>query len=303
MKSPRKFWLKLAAGMVLAMALLFLAVAFWPQQSKRMATPPPGPHQAGDIWLADLGGKATMAMVWCPPGKFLMGSPVSEPGRLSNETQHEVTLTLGFWLGKYEVTQAQWQALMGKNPARFKEKKVVWKHLWRWNIPIWRHDFLPGYRNLPVESVNWNDSQAFCRQAGLGFRLPTEAEWEYACRAGSSGPYAGTGVLGEMAWHPGNSGGKTHRVGSKRPNAWGLYDMHGNVGEWCLDLFGRYPPSMIDPVGTGEYQFLRGGSWVVYEQDCRSARRSLWTMGGYPLSHTGVRVAFAPMPGTGNNAK
>ena len=225
--------------------------------------------------MADLGGKTTMAMVWCPPGKFLMGSPASESDRFSEETQHEVTLTQGFWLGKTEVTQAQWKAVMRTNPAYFPRKEIVrWKVL-KWQVPVWRKDFLISRWSLPVEQVSWDDCQEFCRKVGGGLRLPTEAEWEYACRASAPGPFAGTGVLKEMGWYDGNSGGRTHPTGSKKPNAWGLYDMHGNVWEWCQDYGGDYPGAVTDPAGpaAGDVRAIRGGGWGGPPRSCRSADR------------------------------
>ena len=171
---------------------------------------------AGETKTITLPGGVTMEMVWCPPGTFKMGG------------EHQVTLAKGFWMGKTEVTQAQWKSVMGNNPSDYKGD------------------------DLPVENVSWNDCQKFCEKMGL--QLPTEAQWEYACRAGSPGKYAGTGNLDDMGWWGGNSGEKTHPVGQKQPNAWGLYDMHGNVWEWCAD-------------GDGSYRVLRGGSW--YNSDAR----------------------------------
>jgi formylglycine-generating enzyme required for sulfatase activity len=207
-----------------------------------------------------------------------MGSPASEPDRQPNETQHEVTLTQGFWIGKTEVTQAQWSAIMGTKPAYFPEKTVVrWKVL-KWQIPVWRQDFLARRWQMPVEQVSWDDCQEFCKKAGGSCRLPTEAEWEYACRAGAPGPFAGTGVLNEMGWYDGNSDGKTHPVGRKKPNAWGLCDMHGNVWEWCQDYYdGDYPAGAVtDPTGpaAGVDRAHRGGGWRIQSRNCRSALRS-----------------------------
>lgn len=200
-----------------------------------------------------LPGGAAMEMVWCPPGSFLMGSPESEEGHRSGERQHRVTLTKGFWMAKYPVTQAQWKSVMGDNPSEFLGD------------------------NRPVEQVSWYDCQAFCKKAG--FRLPTEAEWEYACRAGSKGPYAGTGRLEDMGWFAGE---QPHPVGEKQPNAWGLYDMHGNVWECCEDWYGGYPSGAVtDPKGasSGARRVCRGGSWFHTAQDCRSACRSQYYYG------------------------
>ncbi len=276
MRLSCKSWLWLTAGVLAVLAVLVLILS--PDQSlKGTPSPPPGPHKAGDVWLADLGGRTTMAMVWCPPGKFMMGSPMTEKDRDDSEVQHEVTLTQGFWIGKTEVTQAQWSAIMGTKLAYFPAKTVVrWKVL-KWQVPVWRQDFLANRWQLPVETVSWDDCQDFCKKTGSGFRLPTEAEWEYACRAGSTGPIAGTGVLNEMGWYCGNSADKTHQVGRKKPNAWGLYDMHGNVWEWCQDWCERYPADAeTDPTGpvAGGRRARRGGSWFSSSWFCRSAYRS-----------------------------
>ena len=221
---------------------------------------------------------AGIEMVWIPAGSFDMGSPKDEKGRDKGETQHRVTLTKGFWMGKYEVTQAQWQAVMGNNPSRFKGS------------------------NLPVEEVSWNDCQDFIRKLnakGQGaFRLPTEAEWEYACRAGTQSRFCfgdSDSSLGTYAWYRSNSGWKTHEVGQKSPNRWNLYDMHGNVWEWCQDWKGDYPSgSVTDPTGpsTGSGRVRRGGGWRLNPRYCRSADRS----GGGPglrRDDLGFRLARA----------
>jgi formylglycine-generating enzyme required for sulfatase activity len=195
-----------------------------------------------------------------------------------------VTLTKGFYLGAHEVTQAQWEKVMGKNPSRFQKAGP----------------------EAPVEMVSWDDCQAFCQKAGGGLRLPTEAEWEYACRAGTTGPYAGD--LDEMAWYLGNSDGTTRAVGSKKPNAWGLHDMHGNVWEWCRDWEGggytgiltvdargraaRYVDvPLTDPAGppAGDSRVLRGGSWADYPRYCRSAERGRW-LAEFRVPNAGCRV-------------
>jgi formylglycine-generating enzyme required for sulfatase activity len=298
MPPSRKFWLWLTGGSLTVLAALVLILVLVSSQAQRIkgtSSPPPGSHQAGDVWVADLGGLTTMEMVWCPPGKFLMGSPASEPDRLSNETQHEVTLTQGFWIGKTEVTQAQWSAVKRTTPSYFPGKTVIRWKVWKWQIPVWRKDFLASRWQLPVEQVSWDDCQDFCRKAGGGCRLPTEAEWEYACRAGAPGPFAGTGVLNEMGWYGGNSGGKTHSVGRKKPNAWGLCDMHGNVWEWCQDCYdGDYPAgAAIDPTGStaGDFRAVRGGYWYNSSRGCRSAYRSRCVPGGR-REYLGFRVVL-----------
>lgn len=220
-------------------------------------------------------GGAEMEMIWCPPGSFMMGSPETEEGRFVDEIQHRVTLTKGFWLGKTPVTQRQWMSVMGNNPSYFKGD------------------------DLPLENVSWDECQEFCRKAGLA--LPTEAQWEYACRAGSTGPYAGTGRLEEMGWFAWNSDDgklfafrKTHPVGHLEANDWGLNDMHGNVWEWCADWYGAYlSDATTDPTGplSGSHRVSRGGSWGDDAKYCRSAIRS-GLVPGYRDRHLGLRVAL-----------
>jgi len=211
--------------------------------------------RAGEV--REFGG---IEMVWCPPGEFLMGSPEGEEGRLDNERQHRVTLTKGFWLAKTECMQGQWESVMGNNPSHFKGE------------------------NLPVDSVSWNDVQGWLVKMnerhplpeGWEWDLPTEAQWEYACRAGTTGAYGGTGILREMGWYHSHGGGETHPVGGKAANAWGLHDMHGNVWEWCRDWYGEYPTGAVtDPNGpeSGTVRVCRGGSWASLAQSCRSANR------------------------------
>ncbi len=223
-------------------------------------------------WTVSLGGGTCLEMIWVNKGTFIMGSPSGESGREGDETQHEVTLTKGFWLGTYEVTQAQWYAVMGTDPSHFKGSQ------------------------RPVEQVSYDDALAFCRRltekeraAGrlsnkYEYTLPTEAQWEYACRAGTKTALNnGTeNNFAEVAWYGsdgtgGNAGGVSHIVGQRKPNAWGFYDMHGNVWEWCLDWYGSYPTTAVtDPegAGTGPNRMSRGGSWWYVPERSRSANRS-----------------------------
>jgi len=219
--------------------------------------------KAGDIWKEPVTG---MELVRVPGGRFRMGSPGSEKGRYSDEGPvHEVYVD-GFWMGKYEVTQEQWERVMGSgsNPSRYKG------------------------RNHPVENVSWNDAhelvQKLNQREGSGkFRLPTEAEWEYACRAGSPGKYCfgdDERPLSRYAWYRGNSGGGTHPAGRLDPNDFGLYDMHGNVWEWCSDwydpdYYGNSPRSNPRGPSSGSYRVLRGGGWYYSAGICRSAYRNL----------------------------
>ena len=219
--------------------------------------------------LADVEGKPItipgilLELLPVPAGEFQMGSPASEEGRDDDETQHKITLSKPFWMGKYEVTRTQWQAVMGSNPSYFTGDK------------------------LPVESVSWEDAMGFCKRvqakeaaagrlpSGYAYTLPTEAQWEYTCRAGTTGPYAGAS-LDTMGWYSDNSGNKTHDVGLKDANPWGFHDIHGNVWEWCYDWSDVYPTgSITDPVGpsNGSDRVFRGGSWNDYARVCRSAFR------------------------------
>jgi formylglycine-generating enzyme required for sulfatase activity len=200
-----------------------------------------------------------MAFSYIPAGTFVMGSPADESGRSEDETQHKVVLTKGFLMAATPVTQAQWEAVTGKHPSYFQGD------------------------NLPVEQVTYDEAVEFCRKLGIKegkrYRLPTEAEWEYACRAGSTTSYdtgSDGSALGEAGWYDVNSGGQTHPVGQKKPNAWGLFDMHGNVWQWCSDWYGPYPDAeLTDPRGaqTVRDRVLRGGSWRDPAERCRSARR------------------------------
>jgi formylglycine-generating enzyme required for sulfatase activity len=199
-------------------------------------------------------------MVYVSGGTFTMGCTSEQGGKCrDNERFHQVTLS-GYYIGKYEVTQAQWRAVMDSNPSNFKGD------------------------NLPVESVSWHDVQDFIRklnqQTGKNYRLPTEAEWEFAARGGNSSrgyKYSGSNDIGSVAWYNGNSGGETHPVGTKQANELGIYDMTGNVWEWCNDWYGSYSgSSQTNPKGasSGSYRVLRGGSWYSNESNCRVSNRS-----------------------------
>jgi formylglycine-generating enzyme required for sulfatase activity len=231
-----------------------------------------------------------MKFVWIPPGTFMMGSPKEEIGREpfegASETQHKVTLSRGFYMGVHLVTQEQWQAVMGDNPSRFKDEK-----------------------NLPVEQVSWDDCQEFIKKLRdkdkKAYRLPTEAEWEYACRAGTKTPFHfGETISTDQANYNGNYTygndkkgvyrEKTTPVGSFPANAWGLHDMHGNLFQWCEDWHGDYPQKdVVDPQGpeTGEKRVLRGGSWNDEPQHCRSAFRN-WFVPGHRHYRYGFRLCF-----------
>ena len=215
-----------------------------------------------------------------PAGTFTMGGASG----LDNQTPHEVTLTKPFKMGVHEVTQDQYEQVMGVNPSKYKGA------------------------NNPVEMVSWEDAVEFCRRlselpaekaAGNVYCLPTEAEWEYACRAGTTTKYSfgdDDSGLGDYAWHSENSGRTTHPVGSKLPNAWGLYDMHGNVWEWCQDRYGDYPSgSVTDPSGatSGSLRVYRGGCWYYSAGSCRSAFRD-GDSPSFRHYYCGFRVCLSP---------
>lgn len=237
--------------------------------------------------IFDLGFGITLEMVFIPGGSFQMGSPNSESVRDDDEGPvHRVELD-GFWIGKYEVTQAQYRVIMGTNPSHLKGD------------------------NRPVERVSWDDAMEFCRKlsqkTGKRFTLPTEAQWEYACRAGTTGPFAfGNCLSTSDANYKGNyplsgcSKGRylksTWDVGSGRANAWGLYDMHGNVWELCLDWYGEdyYSESpRRNPVGpgSGSYRVCRGGGWNLYARGCRSAYR-VWSAPSFTSGNLGFRLVM-----------
>ena len=259
-------------------------------------TPKSEGMRAGDERDFEIARGVKMTMCWIPPGEFVMGSPVGEMGRDGEETQHRVTLTKGFWMGKYEVTQEQWQAVMGNNPSKFNGK------------------------NLPVVQVSWNmitGGGGFLEKAnnnattGERFHLPTEAQWEYACRAGmqtslNNGKDITTAEgacrnLIEVAWYNANSEGKSHPVGKKKANAWGLHDMHGNVIEWCMDWKGTYPTGAVtDPQGADSIsaRVLRGGDWYGGAFNCRAAGRNVyWPKGANSIGGSiGFRLARSSAP-------
>jgi len=225
-----------------------------------------------------------MKFVYIPPGTFMMGSPSDEPGRYDNETQHRVTISKPFYMQTTEITQAQWKAVMGSNPSKFTDCGD----------------------DCPVEQVSWDDVQGFIKklnQKGEGtYRLPTEAEWEYAARAGTTTPFSfGNCLSADQANYDGKyplegcAKGqyrkKTVPVESFAPNAWGLYDMHGNVWEWCADWKGDYPSgSVTNPPSSGSAHVLRGGGWNRIARDCRAASRISFTPVNWYLL-IGFRIA------------
>ena len=251
--------------------------------------------EAKDDNAAPLGENFTvpdlnLTMIWVKPGTFMMGSPESEAGRSSNETQHQVTLTKGFYLGKYEVTQAQWEKVKGSNPSHFKGA------------------------DRPVEKVPWNDAVDFCKKLtemekkagrvpeGMSYQLPTEAQWEYACRAGTTTAYSwGNDINSSRAnynWVNGGNDGndfkQTRDVGQYAANPWGFFDMQGNVWEWVSDWKANYlTNAQTDPEGpaSGSYRVERGGSWISGGTNLRSAKR-ISTTPSNRFPTIGFRVGF-----------
>jgi formylglycine-generating enzyme required for sulfatase activity len=245
------------------------------QPNRQLTQGPQQPNRAGASSLVPRTrtNQAGIEFVLIPPGSFMMGST---NGGDNEKPVHQVTISQAFYMGKYEVTQAQWQAVMGSNPSNFKD-----------------------CAKCPVEQVSWDDTQKFIQRLngmndGYTYRLPTEAEWEYACRAGTTGDYAGT--LSEMAWYSENSGGQTHAVGGKQPNAWGLADMHGNVWEWCQDWYHEtYYGAPTDGSawlsgGEQKYRVLRGSSWGNNALLSRSAYRNAFSP-RFRHYYVGFRVA------------
>ena len=244
--------------------LVLTAVCLSPRWSMAQSTPAP-------TFTNSLG----MEFVLVPAGQFKMGA---ENGEIDERPVHQVTISKAFYLGKYEVTQAQWQAVMGKNPSLF-----------------------TGDSNRPVDQVTWEDTQAFlaklnAMEGGTRYRLPSEAEWEYAARAGSTSvfPFGNDPKqLGEYAWHRANAEHRTHPVGQKKPNTWGLHDMLGNVWEWVQDWEGKYSANPVtDPKGpeAGTYRMRRGCAWNNEPNVCRTANR--YSVVGYRDDFLGFRVVY-----------
>ena len=239
------------------------------------SNPKPVATNVEDIELPESGNSIGMKFKLIPAGTFTMGE---------NDDAPEVTLTKPFKLGVHEVTQAQYEQVVGVNPSHFKDA------------------------DNPVEKVSWEDAVEFCRKlselpaekaVGNVYHLPTEAQWEYACRAGTMTKYSfgnDESDLGDYAWFKQNSRKTTHPVGGKKPNAWGLYDMHGNVYEWCQDWYDNYPSGMVtDPTGAarGSGRVDRGGSWNRTAEVCRSANRRKYNQLNR-FSSNGFRVCLSP---------
>ena len=249
--------------------LSFLCIAL------SLVSPFIGLAQTSKEEIIDLGAGVKIELALIPAGKFIMGSPNTEPGRSTNEIQHEVILSKPFLMGKYEVTQSQWQAIMGNNPSSGDKGPM-----------------------LPVTDVSWNDCQKFLKKLNektkSEFRLPSEAEWEYACRAGTTTAFSfGNELKPTDANHAASNIYTPVKVGTYKPNAFGLYDMHGNVNEWCNDWFKAYPTNTItDPTGpaNGEYRIVRGGTCVLNSFNSRSSNRNL-DLASVGSSVRGFRIA------------
>jgi formylglycine-generating enzyme required for sulfatase activity len=253
-----------------------------PVTSATPAQPPMAPVTPPSVsqptWSEFKVGNVVQRMRWIEPGTFWMGSPDNEPERNANETRHRVTLTRGYWLADTACTQALWQEVMGSNPSTFKDDP-----------------------QNPVENVGWNDvTELFLpklneRVPGLSLQLPTEAQWEYACRAGTETPFSfGKHITNDQVNY-GNSRKKTVPVKALPANQWGLHQMHGNVWEWCADGFGDYPQGEAkDPVfpqDKSRQRVLRGGSWFNFGGRCRSAYRFAYGPGARD-DFFGINVGF-----------
>jgi formylglycine-generating enzyme required for sulfatase activity len=238
-------------------------------------------------------GSSGYEMVWVEPGEYLMGSLPSEEGHYPDERQHLVRLTVGFYAGKYEVTQELWTEVMGRNPSHFTScgstcpvENVSWCDAMLFANALSRRDGLaPVYQRLVSFSSTMSDTSCNMRAAGVkvdpiadGYRLLTEAEWEYAARGGESHVYPGSADLDILSWYTGNSGESIHPVGQKAPNAFGLYDMGGNVQEWCWDWYKQYKQAALEvsPMGpaVGAKRVFRGGSWSSQPINVRVSVRS-----------------------------
>ena len=265
--------------------------------------PQPKDHPP-ETFTLNLGNGASMTFVLVPIDRFMMGSPEADDDRLPDEgPRRNVTISRPFYISTTEVTQRQWLRVMRTRP---------WKDA-RWA------DFATDDANCAASGIRWKDAEAFCRtlRAGSGdisplpatmpVRLPTEAEWEYACRAATTTRFCygdGPEALGDHAWYDANAAAQdekyAHRVAQKKPNAWGLYDMHGNVREWCSDWYAKSydPADTTDPQGpsAGGRRVSRGGSWLSKPASCRSAHRGTDGQAGSNLAAFGFRVAFTFVP-------
>jgi formylglycine-generating enzyme required for sulfatase activity len=275
-------------------------------------------RESRDPRRSDLIASTDLWMVQIPAGTFMMGSPKDEAERRDDEVRHEVTLSKAFWLGQTPVTQAQWQAVMGTSPSEFKGnpnrpvEQVSWYDAIEFcnqltamaNEADARLGLTPCYQISEIQRRGGQDGSIRSAKVELieganGYRLPTEAEWEYACRAGTTTAYSfgdDKSMLAKHAWFDENSGESTHPVATKRSNAWGLFDMHGNVFEWCWDWYGKYQRGAVtDPQGprSGTSRVLRGGSWDFNSNYGRASFRVVFNPGDVS-DFFGFRVARTP---------
>jgi formylglycine-generating enzyme required for sulfatase activity len=275
----------------------------------------PQAHQAAGLLrqLPPLVNSIGMKLVPIPAGKFFMGSPSDERGRKDNEYRHEVHITRPFYLGMHEVTVGQFQAFVDATHYQTEAERSGQGASRRFPNDQWKFDVQTNWRNPgfaqtaehPVVCVSWNDAVAFCawlsKKEGAAYGLPTEAQWEYACRAGTQTRFSSgdeESDLSRCAWYAGNAGLKTHPVGEKQANAWGLLDMHGNVAEWCQDWYGTYEGlELKDPLrtnkGVKDDRVVRGGGWFGTAEGCRAAFRVRSAQSGR-IDRIGLRVCFRP---------
>lgn len=254
----------------------------------------------GDIREIEIAPGVKMAFVWVAPGSFRMGSDDSDADS-DEKPVHEVTLTKGYWIGKFEVTQKEWRSVTGANPSMFKEEVVDAPGF----LGFEKKTHLVDRPSCPVECVSWDDCQEFVDQVNdylarhgeeLRVRLPTEAEWEFAARGGTKSrgfKYSGSDNIDEVAWYSDNSGERTHEVGTKAANELGIHDMSGNIWEWCADWLGDYSSgSFTDPVGPGSggIRVFRGGGCFNAARLCRSATRDRYWP-DFRYYGVGVRLA------------
>jgi formylglycine-generating enzyme required for sulfatase activity len=256
-------------------------------------------YRAIELSIQMLTNSVTNGFIWISPGTYVMGSPTNEPGRDTDETQHTVTLTQGFYLGKFLVTQGQYLSVIGFNPSYFNGVNGGTNY----GVDT----------NRPVETVSWYAASDYCAEltqtqqlsgqipTNWAYRLPTESEWEYACRAGTTTEFSygqdpDYTYLANYAWYSANSGDMVHDGGLLLPNPWGLFDMEGDVFEWCEDWYGAYPNgSVVDPQGPadGDARVFRGGSWAYGPEDCRCAGRYS-SDPTTKFNFVGFRVVLAP---------
>lgn len=262
-------------------------------------------QSTGEVKTVYIKDGESFDFVFVPAGSFLMGSELSDADRNASEwISHKVDITKGFWLQKSEVTQDQWQSVMNSNPSYFKNRSDMGDEESPLDNPGDTQKYHSGRGGCPVERVSWFDCEKFIaalnsKEVGI-FRLPTEAEWEYACRAGSKTSYYwGDGIKGDYLWHMDNAYNKPQAVCRKLPNEWGLFDMSGNMAEWCSDwnekTSDRSGMQITDPAGPaeGEYKIVKDGSWAVRAQHCRSASRSMQKPDAKDMC-TGLRLIWHP---------